>query len=99
MILGGIAAILLFSWVQADLAVFCEHNSDENLKRSGGFKEYSECIGNVCTCYAYELLCLQRQNEDGAITLESVSYDFAESCPITKCLCNLAGTAAWETTK
>ena len=40
----------------------------------------------MCQCYAFELLCLTR-NED-VHTLESVSYKFADTCDITQCLCN-----------
>ena len=74
---------LLAGVAKADLVVYCEHNENTALKRSGGFKEYSECIGDVCTCYAYELLCLVPIDEDAIertvdnVKLESVSYEFA----------------------
>ena len=83
--------------VIADLAIYCEHKTNDNLKGYAGFDEYRMC-GDFCTCYAYELLCLQRQ-DNNEITLESVSHDFAKECPITKCLCNLHGRDNWETTK
>jgi len=45
-----------------------------------------QCSGEVCTCYAYELLCLKRVKSE--VSLEYTSYEEAEKCPITKCLCN-----------
>ena len=92
LLLTSIAGIVL-----ADLVVYCEHNTNAALKRTGGYKEYSECSGNVCTCYAFELLCMER-TPAGVFILESRNYDYASSCPITSCLCNLAGYNAWETT-
>jgi len=90
--------VFLVSVASADLAVFCINNKDNALTRSGGFTEYSQCTGNICTCYAYELLCLRRRSSD-KFSLESVSYSFAQSCPISECLCNLAGLGAWQTSK
>ena len=49
----------------------------------------------MCQCYAFELLCLTRDEDEH--TLESVSYKFAESCDITQCLCNTStGWTRWS---
>ena len=74
----------LIGLASADLVVYCENNKDSNLRRTGGFTEYMQCGGDICTCYAYELLCLIRSadgaddDDKGGIYLESVSYDYAQ---------------------
>ena len=63
--LGAIGATTL-SLVRADLAVYCQHNQFSELKGIFGIERYEECDG-FCTCHAFELLCLVR--EDGVFTL------------------------------
>jgi len=59
-------------YAKADLAVYCVNVRDPTLFRSGGFEEYKNCLGDICTCYAYELLCLKRAKDK--FTLQSLSY-------------------------
>ena len=66
--LGAISATTL-TLVRADLAVFCQNNSNKALKGVVlDIEEYETCDG-YCTCHAFELLCLVRNA--GVFTLQS----------------------------
>ena len=50
-------ALVLLASVKADLAIFCQFNADLSKTRAGGIVEYEACDG-LCTCAAFELVCL-----------------------------------------
>ena len=75
--------------VNADVAFYCENRLRTDLKGYGDVNFYESC-GDLCDCWAFELLCLKRSGADGdVITLNSESYAYASSCAITECICNL----------
>lgn len=43
----------------ANVAIYCQHNERIEFSKYGTLKEYQQC-GDVCTCYAFELICLTR---------------------------------------
>ena len=91
--LGVIAATHLQSVVRADLAVYCQHDTFDDLNGIMGIEKYKDCDG-FCTCHAFELLCLVR--EDSVFTLQSQSPEYESQCGFN-CLCN-AEEAIWEST-
>lgn len=60
----------------ANIAIFCQHNERSELSRYGTLKEYEQC-GDVCTCYAFELICLSRDATASKFTLLSKSFDYS----------------------
>ena len=87
-------SLLLAQLTKADYAVQCSYIDDRSLNRNGDYELYEACDGE-CECYAFELLCLQRN--DAYFTLVPKTFDEAIACPVTKCLCNY-DEEAWETT-
>ena len=59
--IGLVTLALLQGLAEADLSVQCEANFNSALKRVGGYEEYKQC-GSGCKCYAYEVLCLVRND-------------------------------------
>ena len=90
--LGAIGATTL-TLVRADLAVYCQHNTFPDLNGIMGIEKYKECDG-FCTCHAFELLCLVRN--EGVFTLQSQSPEYESTCGFN-CLCN-AEEAVWDST-
>ena len=90
----SLTTILATTWMaKADFAVRCENKQNTSLELYGGYELYDTCDTD-CNCYAFELLCLQRV--DGAFLLNALSFEEAEACPSTECLCNYSPTA-WAT--
>ncbi len=71
---------LLSSLAQAEIGFYCVSKLNGDFKAYGDIERYEGCK-DLCQCYAFELLCLTR--DEDVHTLESVSYKFAETCDIT----------------
>ena len=77
-----LSLIVIERMAKADLAVYCELNSNPELfKRFADFQFYKEC-DTGCTCKALEILCIERSSNLSAqsISLESHSYSYANTC-------------------
>lgn len=85
--------ILASKVVRGDMAVFCSHNKIADLQGFQSFDFYKTCNAD-CTCSAFELMCLQRQNDETKelgyyFTLESHNLAYAEECKEKReCICN-----------
>jgi hypothetical protein len=79
----------------AKLSVFCQHNEIADRERYGTLQTYKGC-GDVCTCYAFELICLERDATATKFNLLSKSFDYSEDC-YPSCICN-SNPSLWATT-
>ena len=91
----SIVASALVSLSAAKLSVYCTHNEIAGREKYGTLSTYKSC-GDVCTCYAFELLCLERDATATNFELLSKSYDYSQSC--TTCICN-SNPNLWATTE
>ena len=100
-LLATLSLIVIEHVTKADLAVYCELNSNPELfKRFAEWSFYKECdIG--CTCQVHELLCVERIGNTAppTITLESHSYAYANNCmKSSRCICNI-DPVGWSSLK
>ena len=86
-IFGSIIALI--EHVKADAAFYCQNRVSTNLKGYGDVNFYESC-GDLCDCFVFELLCLERSGANNdIITLESKDFAYADTCQISECICNI----------
>ena len=62
-LIATLSLVVIEHMVKADLAVYCELNSNPaKFKRFADFQFYKEC-DTGCTCKALELLCVERKSD------------------------------------
>ena len=80
--------LLVVGTALADPAFYCEHKTLDEFDGYVDYDRYVAC-GDVCDCSLIELLCLVRNFDSGEFTFESVSFEYADTCTATECLCNI----------